>query len=147
VTCRVEFRHFRGRTSTRRTEHSKRAVTEHTELQAVYGRICISSLIKTISTSFVGDGRELKEHYENKGRPEVLQVQVRGEYAYAAAGKAGLRVYDVAQIDHKGFSERITDGARFAARTEILRPDQVRDGGRCPIDMAVIRLVGERCRT
>ena len=55
-----------------------------------------------------GDGRELKEHYENKGRPEVLQVQVRGEYAYAAAGKGGLRVYDVAQIDHKGFSERIT---------------------------------------
>jgi hypothetical protein len=36
-----------------------------------------------------------------------LQVQVRGEYAYAAAGKGGLRVYDVAQIDHKGFSERI----------------------------------------
>ena len=35
-------------------------------------------------------------------------MQVRGEYAYAAAGKGGLRVYDVAQIDHKGFSERIT---------------------------------------
>ena len=33
---------------------------------------------------------------------------MRGEYAYVAAGKGGLRVYDVAQIDHKGFSERIT---------------------------------------
>jgi hypothetical protein len=38
----------------------------------------------------------------------VLQVQARGEYAYVAAGEGGLRVYDIAQIDHKGFSERIT---------------------------------------
>ncbi len=37
-----------------------------------------------------------------------MQVQLRGEYAYVAAGSGGLRVYDVAQIDHKGFSERIT---------------------------------------
>jgi hypothetical protein len=33
---------------------------------------------------------------------------LRGEYAYVAAGEGGLRVYDVAQIDQKGFSERIT---------------------------------------
>ncbi|HBB97132.1 MAG TPA: hypothetical protein DC054_17280, partial [Blastocatellia bacterium] len=33
---------------------------------------------------------------------------MRGEYAYVAAGEGGLRVYDVAQIDQKGFSERIT---------------------------------------
>ena len=35
-------------------------------------------------------------------------MQLRGEYAYVAAGEGGLRVYDVAQIDQKGFSERIT---------------------------------------
>ena len=33
---------------------------------------------------------------------------MRGEYLYAACGEAGLRVFDIAFIDHKGFSERIT---------------------------------------
>ncbi|NCY03837.1 MAG: hypothetical protein EBX36_13260, partial [Planctomycetia bacterium] len=39
---------------------------------------------------------------------EVLQVQLRGEYLYAACGADGLRVFDVAFIDDKGFSQRIT---------------------------------------
>jgi len=39
---------------------------------------------------------------------EVLQVQGRGEYLYAACGADGLRVYDIAFIDNKGFSQRIT---------------------------------------
>jgi len=84
------------------------AVTEHTEPQAVYGSNLHKLAYKDNFDKFVKEGRELEEVYENKGRPEVLQVQVRGEYAYTAAGKGGLRVYDVAQIDHKGFSERIT---------------------------------------
>lgn len=83
------------------------AVTEHTEPQAVYGSNLHKLAYKDNYEKFVREGRELEEVYENKGRPEVLQVQVRGEYAYVAAGKGGLRVYDVAQIDHKGFSERI----------------------------------------
>jgi hypothetical protein len=83
------------------------AVTEHTEPQAVYGSNLHKLAYKDNYDRFVRGGRELSEVYENKGRPEVLQVQVRGEYAYVAAGKGGLRVYDVAQIDHKGFSERI----------------------------------------
>ncbi|HKP70615.1 MAG TPA: hypothetical protein VJV05_15115, partial [Pyrinomonadaceae bacterium] len=83
------------------------AVTEHNEPQAVYGSTLHRLAYKDNFDEFVRDGRELKEVYENKGKPEVLQVQVRGEYAYIAAGKGGLRVYDVAQIDHKGFSERI----------------------------------------
>ncbi len=84
------------------------AVTEHTEPQAVYGSNLHKLAYKDDFDKFVTDGRELKESYENKGRPEALSVQVRGEYAYVAAGKGGLRVYDVAQIDHKGFSERIS---------------------------------------
>ncbi len=83
------------------------AVTEHNEPQAVYGSTLHKLAYKDNFEEFVEDGRELKEVYENKGRPKVLQVQVRGEYAYAAAGKGGLRVYDIAQVDHKGFSERI----------------------------------------
>jgi hypothetical protein len=58
------------------------------------------------------------------GNPKVLQVQLRGEYAYVAAGEGGLRVYDVAQIDQKGFSERITTapvsrfGQKFWVKTK-----------------------------
>ena len=37
----------------------------------------------------------------------MLDVQVRGEYAYAAMGADGFRVFDVANIDNKGFSERM----------------------------------------
>ncbi|MFN0121462.1 MAG: LVIVD repeat-containing protein, partial [Blastocatellia bacterium] len=48
---------------------------------------------------------ELKEVYEHHG--EVLSIQVRGEYAYVAGGKDGLRVYDISNIDNKGYSERI----------------------------------------
>jgi len=39
---------------------------------------------------------------------EVLQVQMRGEYLYAACGPDGLRVFDIAFIDDKAFSQRIT---------------------------------------
>jgi hypothetical protein len=72
---------------------------------------------------FVSDNRELRTAFEHKGNPRVLQVQLRGEYAYVAAGEGGLRVYDVAQIDQKGFSERITSapvspfGQRFYVKT------------------------------
>ncbi|MFM8282230.1 MAG: hypothetical protein ACKOCW_01625 [Planctomycetaceae bacterium] len=39
---------------------------------------------------------------------EILTVQHRGEYLYAACGADGLRVFDIAFIDNKGFSQRIT---------------------------------------
>ncbi len=84
------------------------AVTEHSEPQAVIGSTLHKIAYPDNFQKFEKAGRELKKVYEHAGNPEVLQVQVRGEYAYVAAGKGGLRVYDIAQIDHKGFSERIT---------------------------------------
>ena len=41
------------------------------------------------------------------GKDEVLSIQLRGEYLYTANGRGGFRAYDVAQVDQKGFSERI----------------------------------------
>ncbi len=38
---------------------------------------------------------------------EILDLQLRGEYLYTARGKGGFYAYDVANIDNKGFSERI----------------------------------------
>ena len=83
-------------------------VTERDEPQAVYGSALHEVAYPDNFKEFVAGGRKLKTVYEHKGNPEVLGVQLRGEYAYVAAGEGGLRVYDVAQIDHKGFSERIT---------------------------------------
>ncbi len=82
--------------------------TEHTEPQAVFGSSLQQIAYPDNYEKFVKGGSELKTAYEHVGNPRVLQVQLRGEYAYVAAGEGGLRVYDVAQIDQKGFSERIT---------------------------------------
>jgi hypothetical protein len=98
--------------------------TEHTEPQAVIGSTLQKVAYPDDYRKFVSDNRELRTAFEHKGNPRVLQVQLRGEYAYVAAGEGGLRVYDVAQIDQKGFSERITTapvsrfGQRFYVKTK-----------------------------
>jgi hypothetical protein len=77
-------------------------------------------------------GGRLEHAHEHSGRdvgerhlhPEILSIQARGEFLYAACGEAGLRVFDIAFIDHKGFSERIVTapvsplGQRFFVRTK-----------------------------
>lgn len=83
-------------------------VTEHTEPQSVIGSTLQKLAYPDDYQRFVKAGRELRTAYEHTGNPRILQVQLRGEYAYVAAGEGGLRIYDVAQIDQKGFSERIT---------------------------------------
>ncbi len=40
--------------------------------------------------------------------PRILDLQARGEYLYAACGPAGIRLFDIAFLDDKAFSERIT---------------------------------------
>ncbi|MFN2578291.1 MAG: hypothetical protein ABR607_11440 [Pyrinomonadaceae bacterium] len=98
--------------------------TERTEPQAVIGSTLQKIAYPRNYQEFVNKGRELREAYEHKGNPRALQVQLRGEYAYVASGEGGLRVYDVAQIDQKGFSERITTapvsrfGQKFWVKTK-----------------------------
>jgi hypothetical protein len=98
--------------------------TEQTEPQAVFGSTLQKIAYPMNYDRFVRAGRELKTFYEHVGNPKVLQVQLRGEYAYVAAGEGGLRVYDVAQIDQKGFSERIVTapvsrfGQKFWVKTK-----------------------------
>lgn len=98
--------------------------TEHTEPQAVFGSSLQKIAYPDNYEKFVKGGSELETAYEHVGNPRVLQVQLRGEYAYVAAGEGGLRVYDVAQIDQKGFSERITTapvsrfGQKFWVKTK-----------------------------
>jgi hypothetical protein len=122
----TNFVNFMGRYIYVAAGHSLEVVpvTEHTEPQAVIGSSLHKYAYPRNYERFVKGGKRLKNFFEHVGNPEVLQVQVRGEYAYVAAGSGGLRVYDVAQIDHKGFSERITTapvsrfGQKFWVKTK-----------------------------
>ncbi|HET7339826.1 MAG TPA: hypothetical protein VFL90_00065 [Methylomirabilota bacterium] len=90
-------------------------VTERDEPQAVIG----STLHQIAYPSEYEKHKERhdlldeKEHHRGRdildvfGKDEVLSIQLRGEYLYTANGRGGFRAYDVAQIDQKGFSERI----------------------------------------
>jgi len=83
------------------------AVTEHDEPPAVLGSELHKLAWPDDYKKHVERKLELKEAYEHAGS-EVLDVQARGEYLYAAMGKGGLRVYDIANLDDKDFSERMT---------------------------------------
>ncbi len=82
------------------------AVTETDEPQAVIGsnlqRLAYSKFYK----NHKDNNSELKESYHHGGT-NIQSLQMRGEYLYTANGKDGFRVYDIANIDNKGFSERI----------------------------------------
>lgn len=100
------------------------AVTERNEPQAVIGSSLHKMAYPEEYANHVKAGGELKEVYEHTTHNQALGIQVRGEYAYVANGEGGLRVYDIANIDNKGFSERITTapvspiGQRFYVRTK-----------------------------
>jgi hypothetical protein len=98
------------------------AVAEHDEPNAIYGSDLHRIAYPDNYKKFVAQGRRLTTSYEHSGN--VIDVQARGEYAYAALGKGGFRVFDIANIDNKGFSERITTapvsplGQRFFVPTK-----------------------------
>lgn len=122
----TNFVNFMGRYVYVAADHALEVVvaTEREDPQAVFGSTLHKIAYPDNYEKFVKGGRELKTFYEHVGNPQVLQVQLRGEYAYVAAGEGGLRVYDVAQIDQKGFSERIVTapvsrfGQRFWVKTK-----------------------------
>jgi hypothetical protein len=103
-------------------EHGFEAVvvTEREEPQTVIGSTMHRQVYPDFYAEHVKNELKLKHAHEHPGkdiseqilRPfkkhEILSLQARGEYLYAACGAGGLRVFDIAFIDHKGFSERIT---------------------------------------
>jgi hypothetical protein len=80
------------------------AVAEHDEPPAIIGSYLQRVAYPQDYQQHVARGRELQEAYHHIGN--VLDLQLRGEYLYAALGKGGFRVYDVANVDNKNFSER-----------------------------------------
>jgi hypothetical protein len=99
-------------------------VTERDEPQAVIGSSLHKLAYPEEYQQHLQRGERLTESYEHHANGEALSIQVRGEYAYVANGPGGLRIYDIANIDNKGFSERITTapvsplGQRFYVKTK-----------------------------
>jgi len=97
-------------------------VAEHDEPEAIYGSDLQRIAYPANYKKFVKEDRQLHAQAEHAGN--VLDIQQRGEYAYAATGKGGLRVYDIANIDNKNFSEKMTTapvspiGQRFYVPTK-----------------------------
>ncbi len=82
------------------------AVTEWDEPQAVIG----SYLHKLAYPDYYQRHQDNKQQLKvarHHGGVNILKLQLRGEYLYTASGPGGFRVYDVANVDNKGFSERI----------------------------------------
>jgi hypothetical protein len=90
-------------------------VTEREEPQAVIGSTLHEVAYPTAFKKHQDGGALLTESVHHRGRDvldffgkdEVLSIQLRGEYLYTANGAGGFRAYDVAQVDQKGFSEKI----------------------------------------
>ncbi|HUF23814.1 MAG TPA: hypothetical protein VMN81_06785 [Vicinamibacterales bacterium] len=81
-------------------------VAERDEPSAIIGSDLHRLAYPSAYRKHVAGGRTLAQAHHHPGE-NVLDVQHRGEYVYAALGPGGFRVYDVANIDNKDFSERI----------------------------------------
>lgn len=98
-------------------------VAEHDDPPAVFG----SDLHKTVYSEdyarLLKRDRQLRDAVHHDGN--ILDVQLRGEYLYAAMGAGGFRAFDVANLDNKDFSEKIVTapvsplGQRFYVRTKF----------------------------
>ncbi|MGB6962408.1 MAG: hypothetical protein WBF01_18550 [Candidatus Acidiferrum sp.] len=82
------------------------AVAEHDEPEAIYGSDLQRVAYPDDYKKFVARHREISTSFRHEGN--VLDVEARGEYAYTATGHGGLRIYDIANIDNKSFSEHIS---------------------------------------
>jgi hypothetical protein len=97
-------------------------IAEGSEPPAVLGSDLQQMAYPTNYSKFVAGGRKLKTVFDHAGG-DVLDVQLRGEYLYAAMGTGGLRVFDVANVDVKDVSERLISapvsplGQRFYVKT------------------------------
>jgi hypothetical protein len=81
-------------------------VAERDEPPAIFGSHLQKLAFPDEYRKFVAGGRLLEEaHHHPAGN--ALDIHVRGEYAYVALGRDGFRVYDIANVDNKDFSERL----------------------------------------
>ena len=97
---------------------------EHDDPPAVFGSDLQKIAYPANYAKFEKHEREIDESDHHAGS-SVLDLQARGEYLYAAMGKGGFRAFDIANIDNKNFSEKMTTapvspwGQRFFVKTKF----------------------------
>ena len=80
--------------------------TEQEEPQAPIGSHFQEMAYPADYQKHLAAGRQLTEAYTH-GAADIQDLTLRGEYLYTANGPGGFEVFDVANIDQKGFSERV----------------------------------------
>ncbi|MCB9876743.1 MAG: hypothetical protein H6835_03985 [Planctomycetes bacterium] len=80
-------------------------ITEWPEPQAMIGSNLHRLAYPEQAAAHQRAGGRLDEAHHHGG--SVRSLEVRGEYLYTACGKGGFRVFDIANIANKNFSERI----------------------------------------
>jgi hypothetical protein len=80
--------------------------TEADEPQAAIGSSLHKIAYPRNNAEHVERGRKLKQSYEHHARA-IMDLTLRSERLYTANGPGGFEIFDVANIDQKGFSERI----------------------------------------
>jgi hypothetical protein len=101
-------------------------VTEWEEPQAVLGSYLHRYAYPAEFQRHLDAGRELSGGKEVDGGAATHRggttrcLQARGEYLYAAEGAGGLRVYDIANVANKGFSQRVVS-APFSSLGQDIR--------------------------
>ncbi len=81
-------------------------VTEWDEPQAVIGSYLHEFAYPDYFNAHVKRDRELPQGFPHRAG-DANCLQHRGEYLYVAEGANGLRVYDIASVANKGFSQRV----------------------------------------
>jgi hypothetical protein len=82
------------------------AVTGWDEPQAVIGSSLQRIVYPDDFQQHEAHALELQTAHHHHG--DARSIQLRGEYAFTANGEEGFAAYDVANVDNKDFSERIT---------------------------------------
>ena len=100
-------------------------VTEWDEPQAVIGSYLHRHAYPDWHAEHEEAGQQLKIGHQHRSADPVQCLQLRGEYLYAAEGSGGVRVYDVASIANKGFSQRIIQApfSELGHDTHVELPD------------------------
>ena len=121
----TNFVNFMGRyvfVATGKKGYEAVAVAEHDEPEAIIGSDLQRMAYPDDYKKHLEHKLELETAEEHHGH--VVDLQARGEYLYAAEGKDGFRIYDIANIDNKDFSEKMTTapvspiGQKFYLKTK-----------------------------
>lgn len=100
-------------------------VTEWEEPQAVIGSYLHRHAYPDWYQKHQQQGGKLSTAHQHPSDGPVGCLQLRGEYLFAAEGAGGMRVYDVASIANKGYSQRIITApfSELGHDTHVESPD------------------------